>query len=239
MEHELRRHIHNILKETLNTKRPFWKRVGDILFEGLIIVFAVSFAVFMERQREHKHDMQEAEAFILGLKTDLKNDIKEMEGDVWGYETATKWIKYFIDEKQLNIDSVYKQSWVLINKTHLLINQGRYEGFKASGKINTIENELLRNKILDLYEERIVGLTNSTREHLALKEDMLKVLYRKRINKGTPNDNLLTVIKDQELRNYLFALTTTWEIINKYKLAIKESQEIIDLIEKSYTNKEK
>lgn len=237
MEHELRRHIHNILKETLNTKRPFWKRIGDILFEGAIIVFAVSFAVFMERQREHSHDMKEAKVFILGLKTDLENDIKEMQEDIWGYETATKWLRYFIDEKKLNKDSVNKQSWVLINKTHLLINQGRYEGFKASGKINTIENELLRNKILDLYEERIVGLTNSTKEHLILKEEMLKVLYRKRVNRGMPNDNLLDILKDQELRNYFFALTTTKEIMNKYKLAIKESQDIIDLIKTEYSDR--
>lgn len=234
MEHELRRHIHNILKETLNTKRPFWKRLGDIVFEGIIIVFAVTFAVFMERQREHNHDMKEAKAFILGLKIDLENDIKEMKGDIWGYETATKWLRYFMNETKPNEDSVRKQSWVLINKTHLLINQGRYEGFKASGKINTIENELLRNKILDLYEERIVGLTNATREHLVLKDDMLKVLYRKRVNKGTSNDNLLDVIKDQELRNYFFALTNTEDIIHKYKLAIKESQAIIDLIKTEY-----
>lgn len=237
MEHELRRHIHNILKETMNIKRPFWKRVGDILFEGIIIVFAVSFAVFMERQREHSHDMKEAKAFIVGLKTDLENDIKEMQGDIWGYETATKWLHYFISEKDLNKDTVNKYSWVLINKTHLLINQGRYEGFKASGKINTVENELLRNKILDLYEERIVGLTNTTKEHLLLKDEMLKVLYRKRLNKGTPKDNLLNIIKDQELRNYFFALTNTADILSKYRLAIKESKEIIHLINSEYNDR--
>lgn len=235
MEHELKKHIHNIVKETLNRKRPLWKRVGEILIEVLIIVFAVSFAVYMEKEREHTHDKKEVKEFLLGLKADLENDRKEMKEDIWGYELSAKWLGYFMSEKNINKDSVKTYSWVLISKTHLLTNKGRYEGFKASGKINTIENHALRNRILDFYEERIVGLTNTTQSYMDFKDQMLNIFYRERKGRATAGDNLVDILKHSELNNYLAALSNVGEITGKYKLAINDAEAIIKLIDQMYS----
>lgn len=234
MEHELKKHLHNILKEAGNRKKNIWKRLGEILVEILIIVFAVSFAVYMEKQREHTHEEKEVKEFLIGLKTDLENDIKEMTGDIWGYSTCSTWLKYFVMEQQVNKDSLNKYTWVLISKTHLLPNKGRYEGFKASGKMNTIQNHKLRNNILDLYEERIVGLTNATKEYIELKGKMLQLLFAKRMGIGTKSDNLVMVLKDNELRNYLLALADVGEIIQRYQSAIKEVKGIVQIIDEIY-----
>jgi len=235
MEHELKKHIHNIVKETLNRKRPLWKRVGEILIEILIIVFAVSFAVYMEKEREHTHDKKEVQEFLLGLKADLENDRKEMKEDIWSYELSAKWLAYFMREKNINKDSLKTYSWVLISKTHLLTNKGRYEGFKASGKINTIENHELRNRILDFYEERIVGLTNTTKSYMDFKDLMLNVFYRERKGRATASDNLVDILKHSELNNYLAALSNVVEITSKYKLAINDAEAIIQLIDQMYS----
>jgi hypothetical protein len=234
MEHELKKHIHNIVKETLNRKRPLWKRVGEILIEILIIVFAVSFAVYMEKEREHAHDKKEVKEFLLGLKADLENDCKEMNEDVWGYEMSAKWLYYFAHEENINKDSLKTYSWVLISKTHLLANKGRYEGFKASGKMNTIENHELRNRILDFYEERIVGLTNATQDYMDFKDQMLQIFYRERKGRGTDRDNLMEVLKQDELNNYLRNLSSVKEINSKYNIAIKHATAIIQLIDQMY-----
>ena len=82
----------------------------------------------MEKEREHAHDKKEAKEFLLGLKADLENDRKEMNEDIWGYETSAKWLSYFVYEKNINKDSLKAHSWVLVSKTHLLANKGRYEG---------------------------------------------------------------------------------------------------------------
>lgn len=123
---------------------------------------------------------------------------------------------------------------VLISKTHLLANKGRYEGFKASGKINTIENEELRNRILDLYEERMIGLTNTTQDYIELKNQMLQVFYQKRKGRFSGSDNLKMILKDDEINNYLAALANVKEIITKYNLTIKEAEQIIQAIDKIY-----
>jgi hypothetical protein len=239
MEHELKKHIHNIVKETLNRKRSLWRRVGEILIEILIIVFAVSFAVYMEKERERAHDKKEVKEFLLGLKADLENDRKEMNEDIWGYETSAKWLSYFVYEKNINKDSLKAHSWVLVSKTHLLANKGRYEGFKASGKMNTIENHELRNRILDFYEERIVGLTNSTQDYMDFKDQMLNIFYRERKGRATASDNLYDILKHSELNNYLATLSNVNEITKRYKLAINDAESIIKLINEMYPTEKK
>lgn len=236
MEHELRKHIHTVVKETLNTKRPFWKRMKDIFVEILIIVFAVSFAVYMERQREHQHDKAEAHEFLKGLKVDLENDIEEMKSDMAGYQNTISKLKYFLRTDSVNVDTVKSNFWVFSNQTHLVTNQGRYEGFKASGKINTIEDTHLRNKILDLYEERLISLTSSTKNYIAISTQMLGVFYRKWKGKDTPQDNIIEVLHDDEIRNYLRSLAGSKYIIDTYQKAIDDSKEIIMLIDKNYAD---
>ncbi|MBK8496866.1 MAG: hypothetical protein IPL50_19130 [Chitinophagaceae bacterium] len=134
MENEIRKHVHKIIDEAGNRKKSVWKRIGEISIEMLIIVFAVSLAVFLERQRELSHDQHEVKEFLTGLRGDLRNDIKEMQDDKAIYQTQAKWFTYFAIEKQYNRDTLRTYQWVLWNTVGLLVNNGRYEGFKASGK---------------------------------------------------------------------------------------------------------
>ena len=235
MEHEIRKHVHNVLAEVANRKKSLWRKIGEILIEMLIIVFAVSFAVFLERRREHGHEQKEVKEFLLGLKTDLESDIEEMKGDTaYGYTQQQRSLKYFAGVKKLLPDSVRLNQNVLLSETHLLINSGRYEGFKASGKMNTIENMELRNNILDLYQEKLIGLTNATARHLSVKREMNKRIMTLRKNTGTSRDNLITVMSNDEIRNYCISLSDTREIMRYYRMSIALSKKIIELINSEY-----
>jgi hypothetical protein len=238
MEHELRKHIHNILTEVANRKRSIWKKTGAIFMEVIIIIFAVSFAVFLERQREHNHEQKEVKEFLLGLKTDLESDLDEMKGDTaYGYNQQEKSLKYFARAKKLQPDSVKINQDGLISETHMLINNGRYEGFKASGKMNTIENIELRNNILDLYQEKLIGLTNITSKHLFIKREMNQRIMVLRKNTDTPKDNLIAVLRNNEIRNYCILLSDTREIMRYYRISIMLSKKIIELINREYPEK--
>lgn len=235
MEHEIRKHLHNILAEVANRKKSLWKKMAEIFIEMLIIVFAVFFAVFLERLREHNHEQQEVKEFLLGLKTDLAADIDEMNGDTaYGYSQQQQSLKFFAGTKVLVADSVRLNQNVLLSETHLLINGGRYEGFKASGKMNTIKNMELRNSILDLYQEKLIGLTNATARHLSVKREMNKRIMALRKNTGTKADNLVEVMTNNEIRNYCILLSDTREIMRYYRMAILLSKKIIELINEEY-----
>jgi hypothetical protein len=238
MEQELRKHLHNILTEANNKKKSPWKKIGGIFMEMIIIIFAVSFAVWMERQREHSHEQKEAKEFLLGLKTDLESDLGEMKGDTtYGYNQQERSLKYFARAKKLQPDSVKLNQDVLLSETHLLINNGRYEGFKASGKMNTIENTELRNNILDLYQEKLIGLTNITAKHLYIKREMNQRIMALRKNTGTKMDNLIAVMANNEIRNYCISLSDTREIMRYYRMSIMLSKKIIELINRKYPEK--
>jgi len=237
MEQEIRKSLHHILREVRRNRKSVWKRIGEILIEMGIIVFAVSFAVFMEKQREYKHEQREVKEFLIGLRTDLRNDIHEMLEDKKGYMTQSKWFRYFSQRNTLNKDSLLQYQWVLWSTTHLLVNGGRYSGFKESGKMNTIENEQLRNNILDLYEETLVSLTNTTAAYISLKRDFQKLVYKLRIDEGGASDNLQDVLKNEEIRNYCLRLRYANAPIDKYDSAISKSEKIIELINKEYPEK--
>jgi len=64
-------------------------------------------------------------------------------------------------------DSMIKYNNYIFNTTGLVPNSGRFEGFKSSGKIGTIENKDLQNDIMDLYQENIPGLITSTAYYTA------------------------------------------------------------------------
>lgn len=234
MEHEIRKHLHNVISEIKNREVSVWNRVAKITGEMLIIIFAVSFAVFMERQREHRHEQQEAREFLLGLRTDLQNDIVEMTNDRKGYTVYGGWLRYLGQESKLDKDSLLRYRNSVGNFIELLVNKGRYEGFKASGKMNTIENTELRNNILDLYEETLVGLTNATRSYTESKKIFQRLIFQKRKHWGKPDDNFAEVLDNVEVRNYCMSLSFTGEIVGRYDKAIDKSKQIIRLIENEY-----
>ncbi|MGB4844350.1 MAG: hypothetical protein WBP16_07785 [Ferruginibacter sp.] len=234
MENEIRKHIHNILAEATNRKKNIWKRIGEIIIEMLIIVFAVSLAVFMERQRELHHEQTEVKEFLTGLRTDLHNDIREMQDDKSIYQKLSKCFTYFALEKKLDRDTVNAYEWSLWNTVGLLVNNGRYEGFKASGKMNSIKDEELRNNILDLYQETLVALTNTTNGYVSSKKEFQRLIYRYRKNELEMNDNIIDILRQPQIKNYCFHLRYTNEPVRRYDKAIAASEKIIELINKNY-----
>ncbi len=90
-----------------------------------------------------------------------------MNEDVESYIGTSKTFTFITSLKINEIALQYiinKYERYLDNTTGLNANDGRFEGFKSSGKIGHIENVQLQNDILDLYEEDIphfIGNTNA------------------------------------------------------------------------------
>lgn len=157
MEHEIAQHTKKALKAMHDHEKTFWEKTKEVLFEILIIVFAVTFAAFIERTREHYKEKSEAKEFVLGLKNDLVYETKQLKSSKAEMDSLRANYIFLIKLNANIIDSVaggdvHGQSFNIPKFSTRIIN-GRYDGFKSSGKIQTIENDSLRNDILQFYEE--------------------------------------------------------------------------------------
>ena len=177
-----------------HTKKVFglWKsdnrflhKLEEFLLEIFIIVFAITLSIYFHDKSVLRHQRHEAKEFLLGLRQDLETDILEMNQDKRSFEQSGMAFSYITSRKMnepLNPDTIKKYNNWIFNITELIPNSGRFEGFKSSGKIGTIENKELQNNIMDLYQENIPNLIASTNNYTLKNNDFL-IIYR-RAKKG-------------------------------------------------------
>ena len=122
----------------------------------------------------------------------------------------------------------------IFNTTGLIPNSGRFEGFKSSGKIGTIENKELQNNIMDLYQENIPNLIVSTNFYTGAKQKLFDHINanRKRLTDST--DNLLTALASDQSYNISLGLTFIKEIVGRYDTCINKMQMITRQINNMY-----
>jgi hypothetical protein len=237
MEHEITGHSRKVYKIWKNPAISFWSKFREIGIEVLIIVFAVSLAAYLERKREHSSEQKEVKAFLSGLKTDLLRDIEEMKQDKKTYLRYQAACSYFAGIKpgeHVSKDSIDKYYGTLLNTTGLLVNDGRYQGFKSSGKINTIENGELQNDILDLYQEDIPALLASSNYYSAIKQILLNYLLENIKRNPDGSNNIATVLTTEKAYNTISLLAYTQNILHTYDIVIDKSRKIIETIDHEY-----
>jgi len=219
------------------TNNPVWHKVADFILEIFIIVFAITVSIFFHDRSELKHQRHETREFLLGLKQDLKTDIEEMNQDKNSFLQSQKAFKYITSRKlngSLNPDTIRNYNTWIFNTTGLVPNSGRFEGFKSSGKIGTIENKELQDNIMDLYQENIPNLINSTNFYTSKKQSLFEyvALNRKRLTDSTTN--LATLLSSDPAYNFCVPLTFVDEILDRYDTCINKMNAIIHDINKLY-----
>ena len=191
-EDEVIKHTRKIYKTWFSKEHSFWHKLSDFLVEIIIIVFAVSISIWFHNRSEHAHEQAEVKAFLLGLKSDLLSDIKEMQNDKESYRDQAKIFNYITSLKinePPNKDTIKKYLHELFVTTALNPNDGRFEGFKSAGKIGTIENKELQNDIMDLYQENIPALQASSSGYNSWKINFITYVIQnqKRLTDSTNN----------------------------------------------------
>lgn len=235
-EQEVIKHTKNIFT-IWGSSKGFWHKAGEFLLEIFIIVFAITLSIYFHDWSELRHQRHETKEFLLGLKQDLQTDIIEMNQDKKSFERSGKAFTYITGRKinePLNPDSINKYKPYIFNTTGLNPNSGRFEGFKSSGRIGTIENKELQNKIMDLYQEDVPTLILSTSFYTSKKIKLFDYIAanKKRITDST--DNQVTVLASDQSFNICTNLTFVKEIINRYDICINKMKTIIQEIDKEY-----
>jgi hypothetical protein len=142
-----------------------------------------------------------------------------------------------INNIKMNSDSVTQYGQSLIGTTEFMSASSRFEALKSSSQFNVIENDSLQNMILDLYQNKIITLRSTTTYLTQFKMEQLLPFLSKNIryNKdGT--SNIAQLITMPEMQNYLLMGRAAAEAMQRYHQVIEQSQQIIDMINKQYSN---
>ncbi|PWB25017.1 DUF6090 family protein [Flavobacterium sp. HTF] len=166
MQEEVQKHTQKIYKTMKNEKHTFGEKIKEVLIEIFIIVFAVTLSIGLHSWSEHKHQQEEVSVFLANLRNDLKNDLKNMDIEKGAYEDSNKGYEKILALTTSQLDSIYKSK----NKVNFpiyshgqIMNIGNYEGFKSSGKIGYIEDEKLKQKILNYYQISVPAINEVDR----------------------------------------------------------------------------
>ncbi len=237
MEHEIMGHTKKAIKAIRNKEKGLGEKFKEVLIEVAIIIFAVSFAAFIERTREHYKEQGEAKEFLLGLSDDIRYEEQQIK------HSKTQMLELVADYKKLihftskTIDSIernhIKESFTIPKFNNRPLN-GRYEGFKSSGKIQTIENDSLRNNILKLYQESVPFIDFSENAFNANQARIEEILYSGQGNNAA-EDNPLRVISSPRGKMALtFSISYSNGVIAGYDRMIAQAEKVQKEIKREY-----
>jgi hypothetical protein len=240
-EQEVVKHTKKLFSIWGGKEHGFWHKVREFLLEIIIIVFAVTLSIWLHGRSEHKHQQEDVKQFLVGLKSDLNNDVNEMELDKKSFldqKAAFQYVTSIKFNEQLNSDSLKKYYRFIFNTTGLHPNNGRFEGFKSSGKIGAIENKELQNDIMDLYQENIVSLLVSTDGYKSTKKMLFDYVIKNGKRLRDTTSNLTTVLAQDEAQNICIGLRSPDEVLARYTICIDKMKKIIAEINKEYDLKD-
>jgi len=220
MQEEINKHTKKIYKTMKNQKHTLSEKVKEIIIEIFIIVFAVSLSIWLHSWSEHRHEQKEANKFLKELKEDLSADIKLLEENKNTATMLNNNYKFMLSLKKNKVNDSLIGPHTTFSLLGTSFNIGRYEGFKSSGKIGTIEDDKLKNKILSYYQQTIPNLISSVN---FINAEQLKILD---IDAGSLA--LYDVYTTQKMQSkYSNLQFNTNSLIAVYEEAIKQVNEII------------
>ena len=241
-EHEISKHTKAIYKEWKNPHHSWKSKVGEILTEILIIVFAITLSLLVERWREHAHEQTIEKQFLLGLKKDLQADLSQEAEDSATYVYLKKGWTYFqrigTGSEAYNEDSIKAYQWTLLNNTTFLPNNSRFEALKSSGEIGVIENDSLQSLILDLYQNRIPALRLSSDMFSNFKNQQFVPYLLQNMPPNSNSNQVITLFKQPVMQNYFNYRSTADEVIPLYHALMQQSRAIIEMINEEYNLRE-
>ena len=94
MDQELVKHSRKIFSISRNANQSFFKRTKDIVIEIFIIVFAVSFSIWLHGVTEHNKEQKEVRTFLINTRKDLVKDLKWLKANAETYHSNYKPVAY-------------------------------------------------------------------------------------------------------------------------------------------------
>ena len=241
-DQEITKHTKKAWQVLTQSQHGFWHKLREIALEIGIIVFAVTLSIQLHGISEHRHEQKQVKSFLLGLKRDIQNDIKQTIGVVESQRIFDENYRYLagLDPKAAPTEA-FKTAFSIASANSFLVPQvSRFDGFKSSGKLTNIEDEALLEKIVTFYQFDLpkVQLSFGGWESIHIK--LINYLDQEIDGADTTMQNyrLITSNKGKKL---LARMHTHPQLYERYALIISNGNAIIQDIDRLYpdSNKEK
>ena len=219
-------------------KESFWQKFRTFFLDIAVVVIGVTLSTLLNDKLINYNQQKDVKKFLFGLKADFTNDIKEMEADKMSYNMQQKVFTYISNIKKY--DTIHRTnikkigSEFLLNTTRLVPNDSRYQGFKSAGKLSSIDNDSLQNDILDLYQEDIPSLLNSSNGYIERKMKFINYINDNRVKETDSTTNFYKLLATEKCYSYTHQLLGVEEIIERYDICINKMKKIILDINKQY-----
>jgi hypothetical protein len=215
------------MEEHGHHKQTWRQRLPDILLEIAIIVFAVTLSIQLHSWHEHSLEREKERKFLVGLRQDLQQDLREMSRDSGSYQVQLRGLRYYLAfaAGKQRPDSVNHYQWTLRNATVLIPNNSRFEGLKSAGEIDIIENEDMLNGILDYYQELIPDLVLNADAYSQYKQQHIGGYLDEHL--APDQHNLAVVLASNPMQNYLMRWQNIPGIISKYHGVMQHSRHLL------------
>lgn len=235
-ELEVIKHTKKMHEIATNKKHTLLEKVKEIGLEIFIIVFAVSLSIWLHGWSEHKHEQEQVEKFLIGLKSDIQNDVNDSKTIIKQFQDFGKTyesLSHLDKNKPYNHEVLKKQLAYINTNTFLRPNIYRFNGFVSSGRIGNIENDSLSINILKYYQQ-ILSEVNSSESGWISRQKKLQTYLEENLNNPESieeNWSLLTNPKGKQLTKNLIPWS---QIYQRYNNLIKSGETIIKQIDEEY-----
>jgi hypothetical protein len=241
---EIADHTKNVIDIVGDKEHDKWHKIKEISLEIAIIVFAVSLSIWLHGIGEHRHEQQQVRSFLLGLKRDIRADINQLyiilnddkkNEEQFRYLSNIANIKTTKDFDEKKFEVAFNTIGTKNNLNPLI---GRYDGFKTSGKLTTIEDNVLLERVTSLYQSVLPELRTAENTWLLNQSKMQEYLEN---DFSGDNDTkhhlaLLMARKGQRLSE---RMVKHEQLIEKYRSYIDLGTLIIKDIDLAYPGNEK
>jgi hypothetical protein len=235
MEQEILKHTRKIFSISKKSDQSFFRKAKEIVIEIFIIVFAVTFSIWLHGVTEHKKEQKEVRTFLTNIRTDLIKDLIWLKADAETYKKANEEYEKILQLTNSKIDSMNRSNSYNMNfPVNILLNKisnANYEGFKSNGKIGNIENDELRMAILGYYQQDAPATieTNSL-----YNQYLLKTIDALNEHSGKTEDDFYLSPQFKAKIEYLVMLGKM--VIKSYEEnTIKHATEIVKKIDEELT----
>jgi hypothetical protein len=234
-DQEIAKHTKQVLAVVASKEHRGWHKVREMLLEMVTIVFAVTLSMWLHSWGAHQHEQKQVKDFLVGLRDDLNSDIRQLEGVI-------------VEQRKLDTiyaglsalpaggtpDEAFDKAYAKVPENAFLLPQrGRFEGFKSSGKLTNIENAVLLEKIVKLYEFDIPKVSLSFGGWDSRHKKLHAYIEEQLTGADTPEVRyqILTTPKGKRLLALMQAHPQLYE---RYAIVLKRAGEIITEIDKAY-----
>lgn len=211
-------------------------KASDIIVEILIIVFAITLSLFLERWRERASDHEIEKKFLTGLRMDLSAQLEDLKN------SSAKWISmktsaaYFLQPAHKidwHSDSIRIHGYMLFHNVYFFPNANRYESLKSTGKLQVIEDDSLRNDIIDLYQTKIPDLEQQVRFFNEFMNTQVKDYLIRNLPRDTAGNVVFTeaFFANSQAKNLLALYTDLDDVLKRADAFITVSERIVNKIQ--------